>query len=928
MRHLLLTAQHPFVWVVRVTAVLVLVVFTMAALRLFEEGDAGLGWTDVRRGGIWYVASVSAAGPAAGILEPGDRLIAFEDDRSVARVGADPHRRALQAGDSYRLRIARGDAEREVTLAVRPTPGRFTNRLSWFLVSLIWCGIGLFMGFVRPDRPMARLAFLAACAVGLVFIQVGVLRWLYLWQPAHMVLGYHFFYRFPGAAPPGVLWTALLWALYAGCALPFAVGQMMNWLQYVEGPAVHAQWMAEHQALMSARQLVGTVVADLALLGMVAVIARNYWRLGEPDQRRRIRWVVYFSLVGLVPQFWYMVVGTAQLTGGLEEVPLYGLFVNAATCLIPISVAYAVVKHRLFDIKVVVRRGLQYLLARRILQLLLVVPVAALAYTLFAKRDRTIAELMTENVTNLSSIALLGVGLRFRNPLRLWLDRRFFREQYDSEQVLIGLVDQLARSESTADLSRHAHTQIDLALHPKAMHLWHADSAGDPDAPPATLETILERQADAVQVSRLTEAGARDTELDRFAMLGWQLIVPIRSSDERLVSALMLGEKKSEEPYSANDRRLLQAIAKQIAIVWDNLRLQAQVGEEQRIRHVVLAKLDRDAVKLLKECPACGTCYDAEAERCDHDDRPLVLSLPVGRTIEGRYRLDRLIGKGGMGAVYDARDLRLERRVAVKIMVGRAFGDEQALRRFQREARAVARLNHPNIVSVHDCGSLAGEAAYLVMERLDGVTLRAELGRAGVLAPGVAADWFDQLLAGVAAAHEHGVVHRDLKPENVIADRQASGSLTVKILDFGLAKFRPLETAATGTFTIGGAIMGTMGYMSPEQLLGGDVDERSDLFTVGVMLVEVLTGSRPFAGTSYLELLSAVTSQRYQLPGPLAAVTALDDLVRRCLAKDRAERVASAAGLRQELIPVLRACPPLAATPQPGGADAETETMF
>jgi eukaryotic-like serine/threonine-protein kinase len=573
---------------------------------------------------------------------------------------------------------------------------------------------------------------------------------------------------------------------------------------------------------------------------------------------------------------------------------------------------------------VVVRRGLQYLLARRILQLLLAVPVGALAYTLIASRHLTIAELLTENLTSLSSVVLLGAGLRFRSPLHLWLDRRFFREQYDSERVLIGLVDRLAGSGSIADLSRYALTEIDLALHPSAMHLWHVDSAGDPDAPPADVKTILERQAHPVQVPRLAEAGAHEVDVDRLARLGWQLIVPIRSGDERLVGALMLGEKRSEEPYGANDQRLLLAIAKEIAIVWDNLRLRAQVGEEQRIRHTVLARLDRDAVRLLKECPACGTCYDAEAERCTRDGRPLVLSLPVERTIERRYRLDRLIGKGGMGAVYEARDLRLERQVAVKIMVGRAFGDAQALRRFQREARAVARLNHPNIVSVHDCGSLAGEGAYLVMERLDGVTLRAELHRARRLAPGAAADWFDQLLAGVGAAHEHGVVHRDLKPENVIAHQQGRGAWTVKILDFGLAKFRPLETAATGTVTIGGAIMGTMGYMSPEQLLGGDVDERSDLFTLGVMLVEVLTGSRPFAGTSYPELLSAVTSQAYQLPDPLAAVTALDDLVRRCLRKDPAERVASAVVLRQELIPVLRACPPLVATPQPAAAEAET----
>ena len=713
---------------------------------------------------------------------------------------------------------------------------------------------------------MARLAFFTACAVGFVFVQVGIFQSLYLWQPAHMVLGYHFFYRFPGGARPGTLWTALLGVLYAGCAVSFSTGQIMNWLQDAEGPAAHVQWMAQHQALMSSQQSVGVIVSDLALLAMVAVMARNYWLLSEPDQRRRIRWVVYCSLVGLAPLFWWLFVATARLGGGLANVPLYSLFVNAATITIPTSVAYAVVKHRLFDIKVVVRRGMQYLFARRLLQLLLALPIAGLVYTVIANRDQTVTELVTGNMASLFSIATLGVGLRFRNPIRLRLDKRFFREQYDSERVLIGLVDQFALVDSTADLSRLAHAQIGLALHPKTVHLWHVDSREFPFTPSERFRSLLDQRARPVEISLLTDAGLPDAESDRLVDLGVQLLVPVTHADGRLVGALMLGEKKSEEPYSASDHRLLQAIVKQMAFVWDNLRLQAQVGEEQRIRHAVLGRLDRELI-LLKECPACGACYDANAERCDRDGQRLTLSLPVERTIDGKYRLDQLIGKGGMGAVYEARDLRLERVVAVKIMIGHTFGEERAVRRFQREARAVARLSHSNIVSVYDCGTLARGGAYLVMERLYGATLRAELKRAGVLLPAAAAEWFDQLLAGVSAAHEQGIVHRDLKPENVIGQRKHHGSLAVKILDFGLAKFQPLETAATGTVTAGGVIMGTLGYMSPEQLLGQHVDERSDIFAVGVMLVEVLTGSRPFAGHSYADLLRAVTTDTYHLRG-------------------------------------------------------------
>ena len=217
--------------------------------------------------------------------------------------------------------------------------------------------------------------------------------------------------------------------------------------------------------------------------------------------------------------------------------------------------------------------------------------------------------------------------------------------------------------------------------------------------------------------------------------------------------------------------------------------------DEQRIRHEVLAKLDRDLVNLMQECPVCGACYDRGAEICDRDGNALTLTLPVARTIDGKYRLDQLIGRGGMGAVYEARDLRLDREVAVKVMLGGGFGHESALRRFRREAQAVARLNHPNIVALYDCGELEGGGAYLVMERIHGATLRAEMKRVLVFTPDETADWFEQMLDGLAAAHEHGVVHRDFKPENIVGERRASGSLAVKILDFGLAKIRPLPTA-------------------------------------------------------------------------------------------------------------------------------------
>jgi len=259
-----------------------------------------------------------------------------------------------------------------------------------------------------------------------------------------------------------------------------------------------------------------------------------------------------------------------------------------------------------------------------------------------------------------------------------------------------------------------------------------------------------------------------------------------------------------------------------------------------------------------------------------------------------------------MGAVYEARDLVLGRSVAVKIMLGEAFGQPHALRRFRREAQAAARLNHPNVVSVYDFGPLEGQGAYLVMERVSGATLRTTLVRAGVLAPPVAGSWFDPLLAGLAAAHAQGVIHRDLKPENVIGCADGAGSLLVKILDFGLAKLDAVPTAASGTLTAEGMVLGTLGYMSPEQRARGEVDHRTDIFAVGVMLAEALTGWRPFDHEA-----------REPVPGPLSRdlPPALHSLLQRCLARDPDDRYESVAQLRSDLVPALLGSQP---PPRPG----------
>ena len=266
------------------------------------------------------------------------------------------------------------------------------------------------------------------------------------------------------------------------------------------------------------------------------------------------------------------------------------------------------------------------------------------------------------------------------------------------------------------------------------------------------------------------------------------------------------------------------------------------------------------------------------------------MALSAGARL-GPYEIRGLLGAGGMGEVYRAWDARLGREVAVKVVGGLAVGDPDRVRRFEQEARAASALNHPNVVAVYDVGGYEG-SPYVVSERLEGETLRQRLD-ADDLTPRKAAEHAIQIARGLAAAHERGIVHRDLKPENVFVCRDG----TLKILDFGVAKLR--DEAASGPedetasrLTRPGTIVGTVAYMSPEQVRGLPVDARSDIFALGVVLYEMLVRERPFRGDTAAEIQTAILRED---PGELmargrAVPAGLDRIVRRCLEKQPGDR--------------------------------------
>jgi len=269
----------------------------------------------------------------------------------------------------------------------------------------------------------------------------------------------------------------------------------------------------------------------------------------------------------------------------------------------------------------------------------------------------------------------------------------------------------------------------------------------------------------------------------------------------------------------------------------------------------------------------------------------------IDTLFDGRYRIQRKLGAGGMADVYLAEDQELGRRVAIKILNSRHGNDDQFIERFRREAKNAAALNHPNIVSIYDRGE-AEDTYYIAMEFLDGRTLKELIVGRGAAPINVAIEYARQILSALRFAHRHGIVHRDIKPHNALVD----GDGRVKVTDFGIAR------AGTSQMTETGSIVGTAQYLSPEQARGGEVDPRSDLYSLGVVLYELLTGKTPFDGETPVEIAMKHLSTTPKPPSKLRpdVPRELDMVVMRALAKNPDERYQSADEMEADLERVAR----------------------
>src|SRR6187549_47643 len=265
------------------------------------------------------------------------------------------------------------------------------------------------------------------------------------------------------------------------------------------------------------------------------------------------------------------------------------------------------------------------------------------------------------------------------------------------------------------------------------------------------------------------------------------------------------------------------------------------------------------------------------------------MSLEVGQLLDNKYRIVKMIGEGGMGAVFEGENVRINRRVAIKVLHAAFAGNSDVMQRFEREAQAAGRIGNDHILEVLDLGNLPNGDRFIIMEFLEGEPLSSRIKQRGRLMPHELAPLIRQVLVGLGAAHAAGIVHRDLKPDNIFILREKAGHADfVKLIDFGISKFNALTGDMSMTTT--GAVMGTPFYMSPEQAKGAaGVDARTDLYAIGVIMYEALTGRVPFEGTSFNDLMfKIVLSDAPPLPDTIPDDFRL--IVQKAMSRDTTHR--------------------------------------
>jgi hypothetical protein len=759
-----------------------------------------------------------------------------------------------------RLAVSRDRSVHEITLVLNRVPWTYwltaagATLLIGRLVQLVTLALAIVIVFRRPFDPAARVG---AWALGSVAAYSIV--WPYQlaahWRDLPAVVGFVLWIPFiSGVSIAAVLFT--FFAIFPRRTLrprwlALALIPMVPVLSLQVAFAARAVYRPERAFGFIEWAPVGGVVTIGYTVAAIGILVTSYRRLTDLTERRRVRMLVLGSSMGLLSAL------SVAIGYWSQPDPLlgYSIFASPTTALLstlglafPISFAYAILRHRLFDLALVVRLGVRYALARRVLTS--IVPAAAVIFAadLWLHRQSPVAAVVQSRGWGYIGLAGLAAVAGFRRQEWLdRLDRRFFRERFNAQRVLREIGDGVRSAPSLDAVAPRIVAEVESALHPELVALFlcppHAPAfEAIAVAPPSRRVEPLPSGSKVAGLVRVLRKPLQVPATDRSPLFRQlppeevnalqnariELLVPVHVGNGASEVLLALGPKRSEEPYSAEDEDLLIAVAHNVAF----LLSRAAVSGPSR--------------ETFEECIACGACHDFGAAKCPRDGTPLVV-VPMTRMLGGRYRLDRRIGRGGMGTVYAALDATLNRHVAAKVL-REEFAGPEAAERFQSEARLAATLAHPNVVTVHDFGVTASGRAFFIMELLDGVTLREELARGGRLPPARASSILRGVCAAVEAAHNRQLIHRDLKPENIFLCRTTGASDMVKILDFGIAK--ALEARGGAVLTAPGMIAGTPQYMAPEHLSDGEPSPDWDLWALAVVAFEMLTGRLPAADGS------------------------------------------------------------------------------
>jgi predicted Ser/Thr protein kinase len=819
-------------------------------------------------------------------VQPGDAILSIDGQRVVSTLDSARILANLEIGETCHFEISHHGRKLEVLVPVSYALALWNREMAaeaaLFGCQLFMLALGLAIAFARSHDSVARLGALMLATAGvLMWVPPvgGLSMWRHLPVPASWLLWIPWtatsvfgaiIFTFCVYFPRALFSSRRLFGLAICPALVDGGWDMLKWLTFYSSPAstnrVLYIWPFQiHYPIQWAY-----VVAGLIAMGV------NYSRLKDQNEQRRVQLMFAGMAVAIIPTLPIPIAEYLPVPPFFRAVILsapYSILRAVLVLMAPISMAYTILRHRLFDIRVLIRRGLQYALARGVLVSVVPALGALLILDLISNGERPLISILSAR--GWLYLGLGGLALVAHSRRQRWLealDRRFFREQYDARRILHEVVRDIGGAQSLDSIASPVVGSIESAFHSEfVVLLLRAPDEGDyyalASVPREKVLNHLSGKSKLVGLAKILgkpvqcraaggvwlEQQLPHEEIESLRHSGIEVLAPVFASAVRGEALLALGAKRSEEPYSAEDIELLASIAASLALL-----------------------LDRPG-------SAAGLAPETGGRRATQSEGTLL----VGESL-GPYHILCPVGAGGMGTVYKGRDSRLDRIVAIKVSVS------QFSERFEREARAVAALNHPNICTLYDIGP-----NYLVMEFVEGERVNGPLPLDQALSIAI------QIADALDAAHTKGIVHRDIKPANILVSARGHA----KVLDFGLAKqgstpaTENTEAPTQEMLTTPGSVIGTMAYMSPEQARGRPVDARADLWSFGVVLYEILTGQKPFQGPTSAVIFDAILNRAPALPRVHDPEIPLDleRLILKLLEKDRQSRYASAADVRDEL---------------------------